>query len=208
MQQDHIFIDVETTGLDPKTNSIIEIAAIRTDSQGKITDSYTDRIIPSTEVSESAAKVNGYDAEKWTDAVPFATAMHALSKAIVENKGERVVMVAHFADFDRSFIKANCERASTTNPLPERAWIDTGALLWPLAFNGAIKSRALESACAYFDIINTSPHTAPGDCLATCKLYWTLMRRYSVALAVSTAAHSKWGGIVTGIERMVTGFDG
>ena len=205
MTQDHIFIDLETSGPEPAENCIIEIAAIRTDPQGKILATYTDKIMPSVKVSDEARKVNGYAPDKWADAVSLSMALHGLNKTLLDGRSDKYVVVAHFAEFDKHFLTSDCVRNSLPLPFPKRAWIDTGQIIWPLAFVGAIKSRSLESICAHLGIVNESPHTAPGDCLALCKMYWAIMRRYSVALAASEAAHNKWGGVTEIVEKWLTG---
>ena len=59
-----LWLDVETTGLDPKKHSIIQIGALITKrANGKVIDSFNDTcdIIPGDEIDPYAMKVNGID---------------------------------------------------------------------------------------------------------------------------------------------------
>jgi DNA polymerase III epsilon subunit-like protein len=204
--QDHIFIDLETSGFDLDAHEILEIGAIRTDSKGNILASYSDKIQPTKDVDEQAARVNGYTKEAWASAVPLATALETMRKVLVEGRDDKVVVVAHFADFDRGFLRVACEKASIKSPFEGRAWICTGQLVWPLAFSGLLKSRKLSSLCDYFGIVNNAPHTATGDVTATAEVYWAIMRRSIPALKAESMIHdSKYGGVVESVTRIISG---
>jgi DNA polymerase III epsilon subunit-like protein len=206
IQQDHLFIDFETSSLDSATGEILEIGALRTDCRGKILATFTDKVLPTKAIDDGASNVNGYTKEKWKDAVPFGIALRSMRKAVLEGKDEKVIIVAHFADFDRAFIAAQCDREKETNPFAGRGWICTGQLVWPLIFCGILHSRKLEAVCDYFEITNQAPHTAGGDVAATAQVYWALMRRNVSAMMAEDAIHgSKYGGWLDQVQKFVTG---
>ena len=74
-----IYLDTETTGLDPATHEILEVAVVRElchapyNEPGDITHRWCRKIAPKhIETAEPVAlKVNGYTAEGWAGAVPF-----------------------------------------------------------------------------------------------------------------------------------------
>jgi DNA polymerase III epsilon subunit-like protein len=202
MNQDHIFLDTETSGLHPETDCIIQLAAIRTDAKGKVLSSFSERIIPDRPVSPEAAKVNGYDAN-W-GGIPFKLAIQKFNRAMVR-EDDKVVFVAHFADFDRSFFRSDCQRHGTEVPLATRAWICTGALVWPYLFQDQLKTRKLTDVCEFFDIPYERAHDAASDAKACMDVYFEVMRRYSTMLLTHTAlAQSKGGPILRGLERFVS----
>jgi len=75
---DIVFVDVETTGLDPDKDSVIQVGVVRTDYTGtQVKARMCLKVKPSTPVHPRAAAVNGYTPEGWVDAVePAAAALH------------------------------------------------------------------------------------------------------------------------------------
>jgi len=206
IQNDHVFIDLETSSLDATTGEIIEVAAIRTDCKANILATYTDKIQPTKPVEESAARLNHYTKESWANAVPFLQAMDGLTKTIIGDRGDKVIVVAHFAEFDRSFLNASCDRYNIKSPFAGRGWICTGQLVWPLAFCEILHSRKLQALCDYFKVENDAPHTAMGDVTATAQVYWKIMRRMVPVFKAESAIHgSQYGGVLEQIAKVVTG---
>jgi DNA polymerase III epsilon subunit-like protein len=204
MNQDHIFIDTETSGLHPEKDCIIQLAAIRTDSRGKVMASFCENIRPDRAVNPEAAKVNGYDPETW-GGISFKAAIAKFNRAMVRDEDDKVVFVAHFADFDRSFLRSDCERHGCEVPLATRAWICTGALVWPYLYQDQLRSRKLTDVCDFFEIPYTRAHDAASDVKACMDVYFEAMRRYSTMLVTHTAlAQSKGGPLLKGLERFVS----
>jgi DNA polymerase III epsilon subunit-like protein len=204
MNQDHIFFDVETSSLDPKSGEIIDIAAIRTDRTGTVLASCSDRIQPRKPVDESCAKVNGYKPEDWASACTFKVAMNTLRKVVLaQHFQEKFVVVAHFADFDRMFLTACCEREQEPVPFEGRAWLDTAQISWPLIAGNMIPSRSLEALTKYYGIENSAAHTAIGDARAVMGVYWEMIRRFGTSLKLEEYARKKGGPTVEMVRRLL-----
>lgn len=178
MNQDIIFFDVETSGLDPKENEIIEMAAIRVDPTGSVVAQYSDKIRPTKPVGEKAAKINRYSEEAWKDSIPFKTALNTLKSSVLHNRPESFIVVAHYGQFDQMFLNAECARIEEKVPFDGRKWIDTFHLSWPLLVAGAIESQSLTSLGKYFGVPLDRAHTALGDVEILCCVYDRLMKRY------------------------------
>ena len=208
MSQDHIFIDVETSSLDVKTAEIIDIAVIRTDGEGSILASITDKIKPIKAVEEGAAKVNGYNERDWQNAVPFNVAIDSIHSSIIRGRTDKFVLVAHFAEFDRACIETSLSRTNIVqaNPFAGRAWIDTAQLAWPLVYNGVIKSRSLAALAKFYGFENEAEHTASGDAEVMCKTYWAMMGRFKIAQGVERNVRKLGTGMLEGLVCMVSGF--
>jgi len=201
MNQDHIFIDIETSNRDPQKGCIIEIAAIRTDAKGRVMSSFTQRVIPDRQVEEEAARVNGYTAN-W-GGIPFPEAMREFNHAMVR-EDDKVVFVAHFADFDRGFIRSDCQRLRVEVPLETRAWICTGNLVWPYVYQDQLRSRKLSDVCKFLGIDYLYAHDAAADAKACMDVYFELMRRFSTMLVTHTAISQSSGGpLLSGIEKLL-----
>lgn len=206
MNQEHIFIDLETSSLNPKTGEIIELAAIRTDCFGTMVGSpVCDKIKPLKLVDAEAAKVNGYSEKDWQYAVPFRIAFENFERSLIRDRTDKLVIVAHFADFDRRFLEETLDREQIPNPLQGRSWIDTGQLAWPLVFNDYLKSRSLEALCKYYGIENEHPHSAADDVKATAEVYWAMMGRFKIAQGVETKVRRFGTGILDTIVQMASG---
>jgi DNA polymerase III epsilon subunit-like protein len=184
MNQDHVFIDLETSSLSPESGEILDVAAIRCDRKGNVLATYADRVLPERSVEPEAANKNGYSEEAWRTAVSLHTALAGLRATIQHSRfEEKFVVVAHFADFDRAFLEAACKTAHVPQVLAGRAWICTGQLAWPLVASGLLSSRSLDSVSKYHGVVNTAPHTAMGDVVCLKDTYFEMMRRYKLALA-------------------------
>lgn len=70
MSMNLLFLDVETSGLNPLIHEIIEICMVETLPDGTIIRQFNSKIKPQYEVNPEAAKVNGYTPEKWVGAPP------------------------------------------------------------------------------------------------------------------------------------------
>jgi len=97
-------IDMETTGLDPNVDRVVEIAVVRTDSHGVVVDEWTTLVNPGRPVG--ARSVHGITAADVRDAPRFAQVVGALNARL---SGRAVV--AHNAPFDLGFLRAEYARA-------------------------------------------------------------------------------------------------
>lgn len=104
-----VAIDTETSGLDPGTDEILQIAACtaRPDSIP-----FVAYVLPEKEVPKNAALVNGYSAERWkqSNAMPLKHALiglqHWLQKEKEAAADATLWPLAHNAAFDRAFIES------------------------------------------------------------------------------------------------------
>lgn len=198
---DHIFFDVETTGLDPRKNEIIEVCAIRTDADGNIKAAFTNRVRPKGDCDPQAAAINGYNPGEWDAAPSFDVVYKSLRNVILDGNSEKFVLVAHNAEFDRRFWLEECSRRDLEDPFKGRRWVDTCSMAWPLVVCGAIKSVKLEVLANYYQVVNDNPHTAEGDAMTLCQVYWKLIGRYSVVIRGETTAREVGSNFMRSIKE-------
>jgi DNA polymerase III subunit epsilon len=181
---DYVFIDVETSSLSPSDGEIIEIAAIRTNRKAKVLKAWHSRVAFSGKIDDETAKVNSYNPESWLGAPALRHALEYLRENIITGFEEKYIVVAHFADFDRAFMREAAKACNVEELFIGRAWLDTAQIAWPLVHSGALTSRSLDALASFFGIINENPHSAMGDCETLMRTYWVMIRRMAGAVAV------------------------
>lgn len=100
----YVAVDVETTGLDSKTDRIVEIAAVKFDSHGKTLEEWFTLVNPGT-TDAGATHIHGIEGD-WLAAAPTF-------EDIAGDFGSRLIgsyPVSHNTDFDWSFIENEYER--------------------------------------------------------------------------------------------------
>lgn len=171
--EDYVCIDLETTGLNPKTDRIIEIGAVRVEG-GEQTGVFETFINPGRKLEEKITQLTGIRDEDLRDAPKIGDVLPEL----LEFTGERVLL-GHSVLFDYSFLK----KAAVNHRLVfEREGIDTLKIARKyLAF---LESRSLDALCRYYGIPHRA-HRALEDARATAALYGKLCGQF---LSAETAA--------------------
>ena len=155
----YVCIDLETTGLNPKTDKIIEIGAIRVENH-VIIEEWETFVNPDRQLDERIIELTGIRDEQLISAPMIDQVLPKLLEVI----GDRVLL-GHSVTFDYSFIK----RAVVGQKLSfERNGIDTLKIARKYLPN--LESRSLGYLCEYFGI-NHSAHRALCDARATVELY-------------------------------------
>ena len=103
-------IDVETTGLDPERERVLELAILRADEQGRPIDQWVTRFHPGGPVR--ATHIHGITDADVAGAPRFADLAVQIGTAL-----QGLVLVAHNAEFDLAFLQAEFARASL--PMPQ-----------------------------------------------------------------------------------------
>ena len=163
MLKSYIAFDVETTGLNPMENEIIEIGALKV-RDGKVADRFMEFIRPQSPISAAITDLTGITNEM----VASARTRSQVIPDFLDFCGDDV-LVGHNVSFDYSFMKISASK----DGLPfEKMGIDT--LKIAKKVHKDLDSKSLGRLCAYYHIENKSAHRAYHDALATAKLYQTL----------------------------------
>ncbi len=182
-----VVIDVETGGFNPRTDALLEIAAITTDldQRGQLVmkDRFFFNIEPfkGANIEAAALEFTGIDVHNpLRKAVKEKRALEetfrGIRHQIRETGCNRAVIVAHNASFDLGFVNAAAERAEIKrNPFHPFSSFDT-ATLCGLALGQTVLARACETAGLGF---NTSEaHSAMYDCLKTAELFCYVVNKW------------------------------
>lgn len=171
-----LFVDTETTGLDPEIHELIEIGAIKTDIYGNMIDTYEASFsIEKPEVANPAAlKVNGRQLKD--DPVIFrndreleASSFHAFSWG--------TTIVAKNILFDASFLRQFLQ-SQGLEPQWSHRMVDITGLAFPLYFVGAVKSLSSTDLCRFLGIQEEPhPHRAMNGAKQARELYLKILER-------------------------------
>lgn len=156
---DYVCLDLETTGLNPKTDKIIEIGAVRVES-GKVTGTFESLVNPGRPLEERIVALTGLKDEELKAAPGIAEILPKIMEFVKD-----AVLLGHSVLFDYSFLKKAAVNQRMTF---ERQGIDT--LRIARRYLPELESRSLDYLCAHYKISHRA-HRALEDATATCALY-------------------------------------
>lgn len=163
----YIALDIETTGLSPKKDKIIEIGAYKV-KNFTIIDYFTTLINPGIELSDYTKELTGIREEEVRNAPYIEEKIKELLDFC-----EDLPLLGHMIIFDYSFIK---KAAISVGYHFENDGIDTLKLVRELMPKDTKKD--LYSACRYYGIPMESHHRALNDALFSHVLYQTILERF------------------------------
>lgn len=163
MIKDYVVFDLETTGLSPDTDTIIEIGALKV-IQGKVADRFSEFINPHQPLTAQISELTGITDEMLAGARELQEVVSDFVKF-----SDGFIVVGHNLSFDYRFTKNAAGKFGLSF---EREGIDT--LKIAKTVHKDLPSRSLGALCEHYGIINSSAHRAYHDALATAKLYQTL----------------------------------
>ena len=162
MTDSFVCIDLETTGLDPKRDKIIEIGAVKVE-QGEITGEWQTLVNPCRKLEERIEELTGIRDDELVGARTISEVLPELFAFLEER-----TLLGHSVLFDFSFLK----KAAVNERLSfERQGIDTLKIARKYLQN--LDSRALGALCEHYGIPH-SAHRALEDARATTALYQKL----------------------------------
>lgn len=167
MTDTYIALDLETTGLNPSTDRILEIGAVKVIC-GKQAETYETLVNPGRKIERRIEELTGITDEMAAGGMDTRTAVTGL----VEFCGD-LPLLGHNIIFDYSFVKQN---AVNLNLLFEKQGIDT--LKIARALFPEMESRSLQALCAYYEIRPKMAHRAAFDALASMELYRRMREQF------------------------------
>ena len=155
-----VALDLETTGLNPKTDRILEIGAVKL-TDGKVTDTYSVFVNSGKHVSEFITGLTGITDEMIQSGLPVKEAI----EGFLAFCGDADIL-GHNILFDYSFLKRNAVNLGYSF---EKNGIDT--LKIAQKFLSELPSRSLGALCAHYQIIQEKQHRAFEDAVSAYRLY-------------------------------------
>lgn len=169
-----IYLDTETTGLDPSVHEVIEVAVVREEVEypyslpGTLTLMWSRKVAPQhIETAEPVAlKVNGYTPEAWANAVPFKD----IAEELVEHlKGG--TLIGHNPKFDTGFITAELKRAGVEPRISHRTIDTTTVAFMAWGLDGKMK-LSLDNLRSHLGLSSDGAHTALQDALDCREVFY------------------------------------
>lgn len=181
-----VIIDLETAGLNAKTDALLELAAItlKMDEQGDlvIDQRHHFHITPfeGAIINPESMKINGIDIDNplrqaVSENIALSEVFKAIRKEQKQAECQRSIVVAHNAAFDHAFLNAAVERCGLKrNPFHPFSSFDT-ATLAGFMFGQTVLCKACEVAGIEFDIHQA--HSALYDTEKTAELFCLMVNR-------------------------------
>lgn len=142
--QDFTAIDVETTGLNPKTEKIIEVGAVKV-RNGKIVERFDSLVHPGRRLTERITELTGITDEMLKDA--------PLPEKVIPEILDFIggdILLGHSIMFDYSFLKRAAVNLGLMKSKDNRYGIDT--LKIARCCLRELESRSLPFLCKYYEI--------------------------------------------------------
>ena len=169
MLDDYTVLDLETTGLDPKKEKIIEIGAVRI-RNGEVTETFQSLVQPGRELDTRVIELTGISQQMLAGA-PY---MDEVLPQLLAFLGEDV-LIGHRILFDYSFVKKAAVNAKAEFV---KKGIDT--LKLARVCLSELPSKRLVDLCSHYEIVHQA-HRACGDALAAHELYRRLCAEFPYA---------------------------
>ncbi|MBN1430375.1 MAG: DEAD/DEAH box helicase [Anaerolineae bacterium] len=167
-----VAVDIETTGLDPSQNRIIEIGAVKFRG-GEVLDTWQALINPGCPIPPAITQLTGLADRDVKDAPVLSSVLPDLKKFI-----HTAPLIGHNIRFDLAFLQVGGLRA-------QNAVVDT----YPIAsvMLPSIPRYGLSALATFFNINTEGAHRALNDCLMTSAVYQKLWEQ-ALNLPLNTLA--------------------
>jgi len=158
----YVALDIETTGLDPAHDAMIEVGAVKFDDQREL-DRFSSLVRPGRQIPIQVSQLTGITDRDVLGAPPFSALKGKLSQFV----GQATV-VGHNVEFDLGFLRQ--QGCLAANPS-----LDTFGLATILMPNQ--NRYSLGKLADSLGIEFPTRHRALDDAAATMQLFWALMER-------------------------------
>lgn len=162
---DYIIFDLETTGLNPRTAEIIEIAAIKI-RDGVISETFHSFAKPKFGIKERAFKINGITAEMLESAEDITDVLPQFAHFIGNSK----LIGYNIASYDLPLLRRFAEESNIE-------FLNEYLDVYPMAVDRVpnLPNNKLTTIASYLLVDTNSAHRAINDCIMTKECYEKLL---------------------------------
>lgn len=162
-------VDVETTGLDPDADRILQVAAVVVDASGHVVEEFETVVRPESpdEYEHGAEHIHGISREMVEGGMPLRNALQNLL-SVVDGR----LLTAHNARFDMSFLRAESRRVGLEWNVSR--YVDTLHLSRRTDSSGD-RRHNLEALCEHYGVTRERAHEASSDAKAAASILLKLI---------------------------------
>jgi len=197
LPQDYVVIDLETTGLDPRFDEIIEIAGIKY-SAGVEVARFESFVKPESKLPEFITELTGITDDMLRDAPPIERVLPDFLSFI----GDTIV-VGHNVNFDINFIY-DFSQYLKLSPFCND-FVDTMRLCRRLYKD--MENHKLHTLMTYLHIESSAQHRAMADCENTQACFVKMRERISEIGGIPESATEAWSHLSKTITAETTDFN-
>lgn len=168
MITDYLALDVETTGLSPEKDRMIEIGAVKY-KNGEAAGEFSCLVRACQPLPLRITELTGITEEMLADGLEEGEAV----TAFLAFAQDMPVLLGHNIIFDYSFMKAAALRCGLEF---EREGLDT--LSFAKKLHPELESRSLTALCAHYGIVQERAHRAAEDAVSAHRLYRALTAEF------------------------------
>lgn len=172
MNKSYISIDVETTGLNPYLDRIIEIGAVAFDETGKQLGHYQSLVNPGRSLSQKIVQITSLTDDQLKDAPRFEEVVGGFFAFL--NSYESPTLLAHNAKFDINFI--NGELWKLAQPLDVTHDVHCTLAMARVVYPG-FRNYSLISLVAFAGLPWGDFHRSLADCIHCGNLFFRIVFR-------------------------------
>lgn len=169
----YIFLDTETTGVDPKARMVSVAAQLDIDGEPAVFCHHL--IQPAEEIPASATAIHGITTQVALDfGIPLEQALHSI--AYIFTSGRSAKLVGHNLEYDRRVLAYDAAQGGHVLSWPQSNFCTMRAL--SIYVHSNKKWPKLEEAYRWmFGRLPSNPHSAQHDMLACRAIFYEGQRR-------------------------------
>ena len=159
-----VSLDLETTGLSPGKDKIIEIGAVKTDSNGNQIEEFNSLVNPGILISDFIENLTGISNDDVLNSLKFVDIVDEFQSFLDDS-----IIIGHNIEFDLRFLS---EEGLKLNNKFVDTWRFSQIMLPDLL------DLSLGSICNYLDINQQNAHRALSDAKFTLEVFLLLSEKY------------------------------
>jgi DNA polymerase III epsilon subunit family exonuclease len=159
-----VIFDLETTGLDPREDAIIEIGGIKIKG-GEVLEEFSTLVNPYREISPQITALTGITNEELVSAPSIKTVLPQFLDFFSD-----CILVAHNAEFDMSFLTSTCAQHGYQLYWPSFCTLKMCRALLP-----ELPSKSLDALAQHYQLKFEARHRSIGDIKVTVEVLRRLL---------------------------------
>lgn len=153
----YVVLDIETTGLNPRENEIIELSALKVENN-RVVKQFSTLVKPEGRISSYITNLTGITQSMTENAPDIKSAIKLFSDFCSDS-----IIMGHNVKFDISFINTNLEKHHNTHFSND--YVDT--LRLARIYLKTLPNRKLGTIASFFNLDTTGMHRGLKDCIVT-----------------------------------------